>query len=80
MKVWLRTNINRFILEHISSSGDDREHAYSILASGEGTGGESSNLREARPTYIGDNGYVFYINPDIFTWCFEKLKKYFDFY
>lgn len=68
------------LLEWVSSYGDNFEHhEFSILAYGDGPGGDKSNLREPRHTYIGKNGYVFYINPDILTWGFEKLKQFYDF-
>lgn len=53
---------------------------YVIYVEGCGTGYiDGFSLREARHTYFGKDGYIFYVKPDALTWCFDNLKKWFDF-
>lgn len=50
--------------------------SYEVLARGNGTGG---SLREARHTYFGEDGYVFYVDAAALAWAFELLGRWFDF-
>lgn len=40
--------------------------------------GFSGALRESRHTYIGEEGYVFYIKPYQFMWAWKLLTRDFD--
>tara|TARA_R100001086_G_C11840641_1_gene259010 strand:- start:1467 stop:1793 length:327 start_codon:yes stop_codon:yes gene_type:complete len=40
--------------------------------------GVGANLRECRHSYFGEDGYVFYMNGDLFISAINKLKDYFD--
>lgn len=57
------------------SSTDGVRTQYDVLARGEGTGG---CLREARHTWFGDAGYVFYIDAKLLAWGLEQLKEWFE--
>lgn len=56
--------------------GQDPLALYAVLAHGSG---HASGLREARHTYFGENGYVYYVNPAVLTWAFGQLRRWFDF-
>ncbi len=49
---------------------------YRIYTQGSGA---SENLREPRHTYFGVGGYIFYVNPEMLSWCFKILSKWFDY-
>lgn len=67
-----------WILLRWRSHMDDAD-VFGVVAHGCGFAG---SLRECRHTYFGepgDDGYVFYVEPWMLTWAFEKLAEYFDF-
>jgi hypothetical protein len=64
------------LLEWAASEADGSNPSYGMIAHGNGVG---DALREARHTYFGDDGYVFYLNAEILTWGIGQLKEWFDF-
>ena len=44
-----------------------------------GCGVTSKYLREARHTYFGEKGYIYYVNPALLAWAFGCLREWFDF-
>lgn len=62
------------LLETLSYS--ETRTTYTITGYGEGPSG---NLREPRHTYLGKEGYLFYVSPKLLNWCFQKLSKWFDY-
>lgn len=59
--------------EWVGSSAE--EQWFSLLWHGGGTLG---SLRECRHSYIGENGYVFYIKKKTFIQALDWLSKHFD--
>lgn len=64
------------LLEWTGDMGDGSHAEYDIEAHGYGYSGA---LREARHTYFGDEGYVFYVDPLRLAWAFDCLRRWFDF-
>ena len=48
---------------------------YDVLFHGEGT---ADPLKECRHTYVGDNGYVFYMPLDVMAAAIAELQKVFE--
>lgn len=65
--------INYAFLE--CDASNTQEDFYSLLWHGYGF---SDNLRELRHSYIGENGYVFYLNKKNFELALNWLSQYFD--
>jgi hypothetical protein len=40
--------------------------------------GPSGSLRELRHTWWGENGYIYYVNGELITDAFAKLRQWFD--
>lgn len=70
--------IKWYLFECCQRGITDGSEEYIIYMCGEGPGGEDV-LREPRHTWFGKDGYIFYVKPNLIAWCFEKLKKYFDY-
>jgi len=65
------------LLDCVSSEySDGSPDQYHVTMHGWGTG---DPLREARHTWVGDDGYVFYVDPSAIAWAFDCLREWFDF-
>lgn len=65
------------LLDCVSSQhSDGSPDQYEVAMHGSGVG---SSLREARHTYFGEKGYIYYVNPALLAWAFGCLREWFDF-
>jgi len=72
-RLWLKFAV----LSFDSSQVDDSKVMLSLIFHGEGP---SSNLREFRHTWWGDeNGYIFYANPKVICSALLALSEFYDF-